>query len=393
MKINIADLLKSPPLKTNFKPSESVPVRGNFMAVIAKSLHPKARHPFQLDRQTPQGMSPAAGTDHSACLEALRNGMLATGKPFDQAHIKREDLHLVQNLLTQLGYTTAQSEQCLQDLASAGRDGDVPLSQLLTQLEQLGAPQEKQALPLVLGASAVPYLQLILQDFQLDPAAIRKVLHAGRTAAGDLEFNQVIQTLENVSRSQTRPFSGIVDLNKSQSVVQDLQRMGIQVPPNKKSGLLHIEDFITALKRVSGTLADAARNLPQGEAMAVTPEILGNLSVQMPQTGGRKAVAPQRDGGQNSADLAGPTGKTIPGNVQSAINQVLSHVVDSPQKKDSLTAILTDSKIQFDDPVAKQLQADKVSTKRPRLAPQAPTAPQQLVVLRRNWQRGICGTG
>ncbi len=376
MKINIAPQLKDQFPKANQKPLGSSPARGQFLAMIGKSMQSKSRQPFLTDSQNSPNCQTPKGMDYPACLEALRSGLLAKGKPFDRVYLKREDLALVQNMLTQFGYTPAKTDQCLQNLLTSCRDGDLKLSQLFAQLEKLGPPKEKLGAPLVLTASTVPYLESILHEFQLNPNEIRKVLNSDRTIDGGLDFSKVVQTLEKVSHRGSRRFSGIVDLDKSQTVIQDLQRLGIQVPTAKKTGILHIEDFITALKRMSNILTSAAQHAKATKSIEITPEVLKNLSIPMPQTGGRDPVAPLKNTMVTHSSKGSGAGKATPSGVQAAINQVLEHVVVDGSKNDSLTSILTDSKIKFDDPVAKQLHADRMPAKHARLNAQVVNNPQ-----------------
>ena len=357
MKINIASLLKSQISPANSMPTDSISNPGQFSNMIGRSMHLESKHPFMKNSQTPPNGQIPIDVDYPKCLQALRSGLLAKGKPFDRIYLKREDLALVQNLLTRLGFTPAKADQCLQDLLAGCQGGDLKLSQLFAQLEKLGPPKEKHSTPLVLTSSAAPYLESILNEFQLSENEIRKVLSSGRTLNGDLDFNKVVQDLEKVCSHRSRQFSGIVDLEKSQTITQDLQRLGIEVPTIKQTGTLHIEDFVMALKRMANILNS---NGPQGktaEFIEITPEVLKHLRIPMPQTGGRNPVA-------------SGAGGAIPAEAQTAINQVLEHAVVDGQKNDSLTSMLTDSKIKFDDPVAKQLQADQMPTKNAQLNPQ-----------------------
>ncbi len=379
MKVNIASLLKSQILKTDQKLPGTNPARSQFLAMIGKSMQPKTRHPFLLGSQSTPDCQTPVGMDYSAGLEALRSGLLAKGKPFDQVYLKREDLPLIQNLMTQLGYTPDKIDQCLQDLLTSSRGGDLKLSQLFQQLDKLGPPNVKQTDTLVLTASAVPYLESILNEFHLSPTEIRKVLNSSRTFEGDLDFKAVVQALDKVGSHRSPRFSGIVDLEQSQTVTRDLQRMGIQVPSAKQTGRLHIEDFVTALKRMANTLSNAAQHVKTNEPLEITPEVLRNLSIPMPQTGGRGPANPTKDTlGTHSHKVPGAM-KAIPTEAQTTINQILEHVVVDGQKSDSLTSILTDSKIKFTDPVAKQLQAEQMPAKQAQLNPQGTHDPQSVL--------------
>ena len=358
MHINLASLLTGQNIGTGCKPANAASPRGDFLALIGQSMPAGTRATFFLQRPAFNGepsVKTQKGTDF---LDAFRSGLLSQGKPFDQVYLDPQGLPLLGQLMRRCGYSPNSVADCLHNLRAGSRDGKLKISQIFAHLRQIPSPKDKQNIPVVINSETAPYLESVLSEFGLSPNAISMVLDKGRTSQGDLDFESVIKAIETVANPSTRGFPGVVDLQKSQTIVADLQRLAIQMPAAKKTGFVHIEDLVTALKRLAHVITNAAQSAGETEAVQITPDVLKNLRIQMPQTGGRGStltdgVDSPMAGSRKQSDAG------IPAEVQTIINRLLEQVRGNQQKPESLTGIITDSKIQFDDPVAKQLQADR----------------------------------
>jgi flagellar hook-length control protein FliK len=363
MKIDIASILNLKNLGAIKGLSKTTAGSGCFHSILGKSLQASAgRTPFNHHPHKAFQTSETVQTkNYQAYFEALRSGLLAKGKPFDQICLKREDAHLVKNLLSHFGYSQKRIDQCLDTLLENSRTGEIQLSQLLTQLKEMGPPENEKSCQVVLAPSTAPYIASVLSEFNLNSDEISKVLTAGQTKEGNIDFNRLVKEIELVSNPSTRSFSGVVDLEKSRSITENLGNLGIQVPSIKKSGLLHIEDFVNSLRRMAGTLSKAAQHMGvEQESFVMTPDDLKQLSIQMPQTGNLSAQ-PSKEKllpGKSNGNLE--RGRGIPSEVQAAIKQVLENTEGATEKNDSMTSIIKGSKIKFDEPAHKELQSDKV---------------------------------
>jgi len=370
MHINLASLLTGHNIGSGRKPTFAGNPRGDFLAMIGRSKPTGNKAPFLLQRQTFLANQPANTKTSADFLEAFRSGLLSKGKPFDQVYLDPQELSLLGKLMQHCGYSPNSIADSLQSLRASGRGGKIKISQIFTQLEQIPSPQDSHSIPVVLSSEAVPYLDSVLREFGLSPNAVSTVLNNGRAPQGDLDFETVIKAIETAANPGTRGFPGIVDLQKSQTIVTDLQRLAIQVPAAKKTGFVHIEDFVTSLKRLAHIVTNAAQTAGETGTIQITPEILKSLNIKMPQTGGHATTLGNNDYHPVVAGLKHGE-PAIPAEVQTVINRLLEQVGGTQEKPESLTAIISDSKIQFDDPVSKQLQADRA------LAQQAASEYQQ----------------
>jgi flagellar hook-length control protein FliK len=360
MHINLASFLTDQKIETGRKPSFATNPEGDFLSIIGRSMPTGTKAGFFLQRPALLGDQSVQTKTGADFMEAFRTGLLSKGKPFNQVHLDSHALPLLEKLMLHCGYSPNTVADSIQSLRASSRDGKIIISEIFSQLQQLPSPKDNRNFAVVISSEAVPYLETVLGEFGLGPNAVRTVLDNGRTPQGDLDFESVIKSIEKVANPATRGFPGIVDLQQSQTIVRDLQRLAIQVPAAKKTGFLHIEDFVTSLKRLGQMITQAAQSAGETESVQITPDVLKNLNIQMPQTGGQVSTS-LADRGENPMLAAGnQNGSEIPVEVQTIINRLLEQVSGKYEKKpESLTGIMTDSKIQFDDPVSKQLQAHR----------------------------------
>jgi len=378
MHINLTSLLTDQQIGAGRKSPLSANPQGDFLSMIGNAMPTGSKATFFIQRQ---GLLPSqtgnakTGADF---LAAFRSGLLSKGKPFDQVYLDPQGLPLLAKLMQHSGYSPEHIAESLQNLKANNHGGKIKVSRIWAQLDQLPSPEDEQNIPVIIDSEAVPYLESVLRAFGLSPNAVSTVLNNGRTPQGDLDFETVIKAIETAANPATRRFPGIVDLQKSQTIVSDLKRLAIQVPVAKKTGFVHIEDFLTAFKRLAHTITNAAKAAGETEAVQISPKVLENLTIQMPQTGGHATttLANNAEHPMATDGLQGQAG--IPPVVQTIINRLLEQVGSGQEKSESLTSIISDSKIQFDDPVTKQLQADRARAQQAALESQRPKNQQQM---------------
>jgi flagellar hook-length control protein FliK len=356
MDINIASLLMKQNAPGRKELSKSAGGNNSFLSMLRKSSQAGIEKLKFTQHRTFQKIEKSNAKDFQIYIDSFRSGLLSKGKPFDEVYLERDDAYVLNDLLIQCGYSQNRVDKLITDLMENSQNGEIKLSQFFAQVKELGAPEKKDTGAITLEASIIPYLQSILRDFDLDPKEISKVLNRGRTQEGGLSLDNLIKDLEIVGNQAMQESRGIVDLHKSPQIIKNLESLGFQIPAGNKSGRVCIEDFIHALKQMAETVFETKNDTGDQALTRLNVDDIKGLKIQIAQTRNAKMVI--------SEDKAAAPGKVfaqlennkgVPPEVNDAINRILEKVVTPDKPDGSLTDIIKNSKIKFDDPGSKKI--------------------------------------
>jgi Flagellar hook-length control protein FliK len=320
----------------------------SFQAGIEKMKFTQNRHSQKSEKTNPK--------DFNTYLDALRSKLLSKGKPFDDIYIKRDDAYVLKGLLNECGYGNDRMDQMIGRLLDNSPMGEIKLSQFFAQIKEMGPPEKKKTDAITLDVSMVPYIQSILKDFDLSPDEIGKVLNNGRSAEGGLSLQKLIEDLEIVGRKAMKESRGIVNLDEFPQMKKNLEGMGFQIPAGKQSGRVSMEDFIHSLKQIATTLSDVNHD-PGDQAMArLNVDDIKGLKIRLSGSQNPSMAVTQKETAVSGDGFGQPDNdKGLPKAVTHAVDRVMEKVVTSDKTDDSLTAIIKNSKIKFDDPESKKI--------------------------------------
>jgi hypothetical protein len=295
--------------------------------------------------------------DFQTCLSALRSGLLAKGKPLGQVRVSRSDAHLLNTFLGHCGYSREAGSQLIDGLLAASPDGEIVMSRFLAAVRAAGAPRKNGADDIILDVSTVPYLESLLNGFGLSGDEIGSALNSGRSANGGLDLEKLIRRLKSVGQQALQESRGVVNLNTSPQMAETLKSLGIDLTGGSSNGRITILDVVNSLKQVvesaqaihpeHGSQAgihlnvDDLKNLPLGVSRHAAQQAAMERGTMMGGTSGRPG---------EQAD--------VPADLSNAISRIIEKATRSDQTDEGLTAIIKNSKIKFDDPASKKINAD-----------------------------------
>lgn len=366
MEINIASLLMKQNASGRKELFKSAGGNNSFLSMLRKSSQPDIEKLKFTQPRTSQTSIKPKEKDFQVFIDSLRTELLSKGKPFDEVYLERDDAYVLNDLLIQCGYSQNRVDKLIADLMENSRNGEIKLSQFFAQVKEIGAPEKKEKGAITLEASIIPYMQSILAEFDLDPNEISKVLNSGRTQEGGLSLDKLIKDLEIVGNQAMQESRGIIELDKSSQIIKKLESLGFQIPEGNKSGRICIEDFTHALKQMAETVFETKNDTGDQALTRLNVDDIKGLKIQIAQTRNPqtmksedKAAAP----GKVFAQLE--NNKGVPPEVNDAINRILEKVVTPDKPDGSLTDIIKNSKIKFDDPGSKKIDiAGPLETKK-----------------------------
>jgi len=356
MKISIASLLMKQNASGRKELFKTDGGNNSFLSMLRKSSQPNIEKMKFTQPRTSQTSIKPKGKDFQVFIDSLRTKLLSKGKPFDEVYLERDDAYVLNDLLIQCGYSQNRVDKLITDLMENSQNGEIKLSQFFAQIKEVGAPEKKEKGAITLEASIIPYMQSILAKFGLDQNEISKVLNSGRTREGGLSLDKLIKDLEIVGNQAMKESRGIIELDKSPQIIKKLESLGFQIPEGNKSGRICIEDFTHTLKQMAETVSATKKDAGEQAVTRLNVEDIKGLKLQIAQTRNPqtmlsedKAVAP----GKVFAQLE--NNKGVPPEVNDAINRILEKVVTPDKPDGSLTEIIKNSKIKFDDPGSKKV--------------------------------------
>jgi hypothetical protein len=264
----------------------SVKAPGNFLTSIKQALNPSQKESFhESTKFVREGK--AFEKRYKFYIESLRKRLLAEGKPLNKISLNSNDFFVLKNFLSQCGFSRESVERLLQGLAENNPRGEIDLSQFFHKVAELEHPEGKSDQPVFLDISAIPYIESLLRDFGLSPKELDHAFNSARLEGGKLDLKKFVIELKEISNQivQRDPEKNhvTIDRNMFLKVLKKLEGPGIRIPEKEAGDRISLKDLITALEQITGGEVEGGQ-LP------------GNVKTAIDQIVERVAVPAEKEG-------------------------------------------------------------------------------------------------
>ncbi len=258
----------------------------NFLASIEESLSLSRKMPFHESTELVQ-----EGKDlekrYKFYIESLRKRLLAKGKPLNKISLNSKDLFVLKKFLSQCGFSKEKVDGLLQELAENNPKGEIDLSLFFRKVAELESSKGKSDQPVSLDISAIPYVESLLKDFGLSQKELDNAFSSARLKGGKLDLTKFLIELKKVSGQikQRDPDKNhlTVDRNIFLKVFKKLEGAGIRIPEKETGGRVSLKDLIAALEQITGGEVEGGQ-LP-GDVKTAIDQIVERVAVPAEKEG------------------------------------------------------------------------------------------------------------
>lgn len=265
---------------------KSIKGSGNFLASIKESLNPSQKMPFRKSTKVVQE-GKAFEKRYKFYIESLRKKLLAEGKPLNEISLNSNDLFVLKNFLSQCGFSRESSESLLQGLAENNPKGEIDLSKFFHKVVELEHPEGKSDQPVTLDISAIPYIESLLRDFGLSPKELDHAFSSARLEGGKLDLKKFVIELKKISNQITQkdPEKDHVTIDRDMflKVLKKLEGPGIRIPEKETGDRISLKDLITALDQITAGEVEGGQ-LP-GDVKTAIDQIVQKVAVPAEKEG------------------------------------------------------------------------------------------------------------
>jgi flagellar hook-length control protein FliK len=222
----------------------------DFFSIIQKSLGSGKKPIHTSSGLSKEGVLPGKRGNNDY-LESLRNGLIAKGIPLSKVFLKRKDLPLVKNILYHCGFSHEKVELFIKDLVEDNPSEEFNLASLFIKINELLPTKKTQNHNATLEPSLIPHIELILRKFGLTPKELDHALSAARGESGDLDLNQFVKKLKEISKQTNRGDQTTIDKKLIQNISNKLEGSTVLEPDKGLGRQISLKDFIGALEQIS----------------------------------------------------------------------------------------------------------------------------------------------
>ena len=259
---------------------------GNFFSSIKESLNQSQKKPFHGSTKVVQE-GKAFEKRYKFYIESLRKRLLAEGKPLNEISLNTNDLFVLKNFLSQCGFSRESVEGLFQELAEDNPKGEIDLSQFFNKVAELEHTEEKSDQPVYLDISAIPYIESLLRDFGLSPKELDHAFSSARLKGGKLDLKKIVIELKKISNQikQKDPEKTHVTVDRDifLKFLEKLEGPGFRIPENQTSDRISLKDLITALEQITGGEVEGGQ-LP-GDVKTAIDQIVEKVAVPAEKEG------------------------------------------------------------------------------------------------------------
>jgi len=349
MNLNIANILMKPAATGRSNPGKATGQAGSFLSIMDKAQQSGIEKMKFFQPRTFRSGERRPQANFQTCMTALRSELLSKGKSFGKLHIGRDDADALKNFLGLCGYSREENDELIGELLAFSSRGEIPMSRFMAKVREMGAPQKRVAQDITLDVSVAPYVASLLKGFDFKEAEIASVLNNGRATSGGLDLKKLIQNLKAHGQKAMRDSRGVADLTRSPQVAETLESLGIKVSEGESAGRITILDFVRTLQQAAETVQEdsqSAADLNIDDFKSLNLNVARHAEQRASRVTGRP-TAPGETAGHPE----------VPTEVSDAIHRILEKTTASDETDEDLTAIIRNSKIKFDDPESKKIEA------------------------------------
>jgi flagellar hook-length control protein FliK len=171
-------------------------------------------------------------------LSQLKKEFMAFGRPLEEYKVSGNAAAHFGDILVKLGFDTGEVEQMLSSLGGGDTGRELTIADLFTAASQLTEPGGDEIPPVTLDGSALPDLEIILQNLGLNPETSRRILSDALTEKSGIDLKTLASGIRRVL-GDIAAEPGI-DMGNQDGIIERMKRIGLSA--NGKPSLRDILD-------------------------------------------------------------------------------------------------------------------------------------------------------
>ncbi len=245
-------------------------------AVMNGSFNPKASRPENVADNT--------GSKGHESIKLLRKFLMGTGVPLEKMCISHEGISSLKKFLNCCGFAKSDVERLINGLLNAGEGSNKKINvlELFSKLSELRTAVERKKKEPVLGASAIPNLEVALRRLGINARHLKKVLSEARTENGDIDLGSFLRGLKRIAKN-TSPLHRVTPSDElAEAIKQALSHLGMDEENEKVNGAISLDRFVQLLE---GAVSKTRRShLPNQDVEKTIKHLIGEVIVDSEET-------------------------------------------------------------------------------------------------------------
>lgn len=210
-------------------------------------------------------------------VQALRDRLLAGGKPLEELALSPEGLPALKALLLSHGISQEDIERAFNGVHGAGSGEAIGIPEVLSRIMNLADLDRESDENLVMTPAVIPQVESLLRDFGLNAAQTRDVIVRSKVEGGALGVRRLQDNLRGIASKISVESQSVVQ-EENANLEKILGRLGI---PDESGampkGPVSLEGFIKILDEK--VARSSHFRLAQGEGEAQTKRLLDHIVV------------------------------------------------------------------------------------------------------------------
>lgn len=226
-------------------------------------------------------------------LALFKKGLFSSGVALQDMSLSGKALDGLKKLLLADGFSEEDVKGLLNGFFQNNANKEINIQQLLHKIGELKGKSKENSPDIVLEASALPYLDTLLQSFGLDVQQVEGIISQARVDGGHLSLKALAQNLKAiVSELQISLRTDMGELSV-EAAKEMLTRMGMSEEAGKLNGPVSLEQFIRLVEEKVANLVPY--RFSDGQLKQQVAGLLENVSVTL-QEKTEKTVSASRQG-------------------------------------------------------------------------------------------------